>query len=217
MRRILLARGDAVKPHVSVLVVDDDAVVRAWLRMSVAGTEFYVAGEAASADEARSLVARRNPRILLVDYHLGNKGAQSGVELVRELRVDGVRAPALVMTARPEPGLNEAARAAGVQGTVLKRGQANDLLVALRRVVAGSGVFDPEHPRAAETTDGPPLSKREREVLALVAGGQTNHEIARQLGIGEETVKTLLARAYSKLGVRRRAEAVAAAHERGLL
>jgi DNA-binding NarL/FixJ family response regulator len=202
---------------VSVLVVDDDAVVRAWLRMSVAGTEFYVAGEAASADEARSLVARRNPRILLVDYHLGNKGAQSGVELVRELRVDGVRAPALVMTARPEPGLNEAARAAGVQGTVLKRGQANDLLVALRRVVAGSGVFDPEHPRAVEAGEGPPLSKREREVLTLVAGGKTNHEIAEQLGIGEETVKTLLARAYSKLGVRRRAEAVAAAHERGLL
>lgn len=64
---------------------------------------------------------------------------------------------------------------------------------------------------------GQPLSRRERDVLGLVAAGATNSEIAAELGIGEATVKTLLARVYAKLGVRRRAEAVAAAHERGLL
>ena len=61
------------------------------------------------------------------------------------------------------------------------------------------------------------LSPREREVLKLVAAGSTNREIAQQLGVGDETVKTLLGRTFAKLGVKRRAEAVSAAHERGLL
>ena len=87
----------------------------------------------------------------------------------------------------------------------------------MRAVIEGTATFDPEHPRARAENGDQALSKREREVLGLVAAGATNGEIATALGIGEETVKTLLARAYAKLGVRRRAEAVAAAHERGLL
>jgi DNA-binding NarL/FixJ family response regulator len=200
-----------------VLVIDDDAVVRAWVRLSLEGTEFYVAGEAATAADARTLVGRRRPRVLLVDLHLGAKGSTSGIDLVRELRLEGEQAAALVMTARPETGLNELAVAAGAQGTVLKRGRADDLLEALRAVVGGGEAFDPEHPRAPVESGRQVLSKREREVLGLVAAGATNNEIAADLGIGEETVKTLLARAYTKLGVRRRAQAVAAAHERGLL
>src|SRR5262247_3754319 len=118
--------GFAVRPHVSVLVVDDDAVVRAWVRLSLDGTEFYVGGEAATAEEARALVQRRRPKVLLVDLHLGGaKGSASGIDLVRELRLGGEPAAAVVMTARPEPGLNEVARAAGAQGTVLKRGRAD--------------------------------------------------------------------------------------------
>jgi DNA-binding NarL/FixJ family response regulator len=206
-----------VRPHVSVLVVDDDAVVHAWVRLSLEGTEFYVGGEAATADEARALVERRRPKVLLLDFHLGGKGSSSGIDLVRDLRLAGEPAVAVVMTARPEPGLNELARSAGAQGTVLKRGRADDLIEALRTVVDGASTFDPEHPRAQVDQGVIPLSRREREVLGLVAAGATNSEIASDLGIGEETVKTLLARAYSKLGVRRRAEAVAAAHDRGLL
>jgi DNA-binding CsgD family transcriptional regulator len=61
------------------------------------------------------------------------------------------------------------------------------------------------------------LSPREREVLELVAAGATNREVAAALGLGDETVKTLLSRTFAKLGVRRRAEAVSAAHARGLL
>jgi DNA-binding NarL/FixJ family response regulator len=206
-----------VRPHVSVLVVDDDAVVRAWVRLSLEETEFYVGGEAATADEARLLVERRRPKLLLIDLHLGGKGSTSGIELVRDLRLGGEPAVAVIMTARPEPGLNELARSAGAQGTVLKRGRADDLIEALRTVMNGASTFDPDHPRALADEGTTPLSRREREVLSLVAAGATNSEIAADLGIGEETVKTLLARAYSKLGVRRRAEAVAAAHDRGLL
>jgi DNA-binding NarL/FixJ family response regulator len=200
-----------------VLVVDDDAVVRAWVRLSLQGTEFYVSGEGATAEDARLLVEHRRPKILLADLHLDGKGSKTGIDLVRELRVAGEPAIAVVMTARPEPGLNEVAREAGAQATVLKHGRADDLLTVLRAVVEGGSTFDPEHPRALAGNGRPPLSKREREVLGLVAAGATNGEIAGSLGIGEETVKTLLARAYAKLGVRRPAEAVAAAHERGLL
>ena len=206
-----------MRPHVSVLVVDDDAVVRAWVRLSFEGSEFYVAGQAATAQAARALVERRRPSLLLVDLHLGGRGSTNGIDLIRELRVAGEPVAAVVMTARPEPGLNEVARDAGAQGTVLKRGRADDLLTVLRSVAEGGSTFDPEHPRVRASNGKRSLSKREREVLGLVAAGATNSEIARQLGIGEETVKTLLARAYAKLGVRRRAEAVAAAHERGLL
>jgi DNA-binding CsgD family transcriptional regulator len=89
------------------------------------------------------------------------------------------------------------------------------LLDALRRVAGGGQAFDARHPprpsgRAA-------LSPREREVLQRVATGDTNRTIAAELGIGDETVKTLLTRTYAKLGVRRRAEAVSAAHELGIL
>lgn len=205
-----------MRPHVSVLVVDDDAVVRAWVRLSLEGTEFYVAGEAADAVEAHALVERRRPKVLLLDLRLPGRSS-GGVELVRDLRAEGLAEPALVMTAQPEPGLNDAARLAGAQGTVLKRGSPDALLEALRVVVAGGVAFDPAHPKARPGAATPALSGREREILVLVAEGATNREIAARLGIGEETVKTLLARAYGKLGVRRRAEAVAAAHEHGLL
>src|SRR5262249_46371813 len=114
-----------------------------------------------------------------------------------------------------DPGLNESAREAGVQGTVLKTGRLSELLEVLRRVQSGELSFDPRHPR--RPSSGPRLSPRERQVLRLVAQGATNREAAEELGIGEQTVKTLLARSYAKLGVSRRSEAVATAYQEGLL
>lgn len=198
--------------EVSVVVVDDDSMVRGWLRAMLAHSEFRVAGEAASAEDAKYVIARRLPDLVLVDYRLG---AGRGTTLVRELRDEGVSVPILLMTANPEEGLNEAAREAGAQGTVLKSGRAIDVLGALREVLVGARAFDSRHPRrpVGQAT----LTPRERAVVRCVADGRTNREIAQELGVGEETVKTLLSRACAKLGVRRRAEAVAAAHERGLL
>ena len=119
------------------------------------------------------------------------------------------------MSAYPERGFNESAREAGAQGTVLKSGDVEEILTAFRRVLDSGFSFDNRYPKR------PPgrvsLSPREREVLQLVARGATNRETAAALGIGEQTVKTLLARAYRKLGVSRRSEAVAAAYEAGLL
>ena len=187
-------------------------MVRGWVRLSLQGSGFRVIGEAATSAEALELVERRRPDVLLVDYNLPDG---VGAELIRELRRRGVVAPALLMTAHAQRGFNEVAREAGAQGTVLKTGRVEVLLAALRSIADGEEAFDERHPR--RPAGRAPLSPRERDVLRLVAGGATNREIALALGVGDETVKTLLARTFAKLGVRRRAEAVSAAHKHGLL
>ncbi len=205
--------GDGLKGvEVGLLLIEDDAMARSWIRLSLRTSEFRIEGEAASAVEALELLDAVDPDLLLVDDHLPD---HRGTELVREVRRRQIAAPAVLMTANQERGFNETARDAGAQGTILKTGSPIDLLEALRAVLAGRPAFDARHPRRDPGRAA--LSPREREVLTLVAGGATNQEIARELGIGVETVKTLLGRTYSKLGVQRRAQAVAAAHDRGFL
>lgn len=197
---------------ISVVLIDDDSMVRGWVRLALQDTEFRIAGEASNAETALELVRRRRPELLLVDYRLPD---QVGTELVRELRRQGVSTPAVLMTATAARGFNEAARDAGAQGTALKSGRVDELLTTMREVLAGEAPFDSRHPRRPPGRGA--LSPRERDVLRLVAEGATNREIAARLGIGDESVKTLLSRTFAKLGTRRRAEAVSVAHDRGLL
>ena len=206
------ADGVTAAVSIAVGIVDDDAIVRAWVRASLEGTEFRIAGEAKTAGEAMSLIHRRRPQLLLVDYRLPDR---SGTELVRDLRAQGEELPVLMFTASAEKGLNEAAREAGAQGVVLKRGDPDDLVGSLRTVAAGLPVVDVSHPR--RDVGQAALSPRERDVLRRVADGATNAEIAESLGVGFESVKTLLRRAFVKLDARNRIEAVEAARRKGLL
>jgi DNA-binding NarL/FixJ family response regulator len=114
-----------------------------------------------------------------------------------------------------EAGFNDIARTAGAQGTLLKTGSPTELLEALRAVVTGEPAFDARHPHQHPICAA--LSPRELDVLKLVADGATNGEIASLLGIGVETVKTLLRRTFAKLGVNRRVQAVWAARELGVV
>ena len=198
--------------ELTVLIVEDDAMVRDWIRLSLEGSEFRVVGVAHTAAEAPDLIERRRPSLLLLDNRLPDR---RGTELLRDLRQSGIATPALLMTANEQAGFNEAARDAGAQGTALKSGRVEELLEPLRTVARGDSAFDARHPQRAPGRAA--LSPREREVLQLVAAGSTNKEIAEALEIGGETVKTMLARIFAKLGVRRRAEAVAEAHNRGLI
>jgi len=197
---------------ISVGVVDDDAIVRAWVRLCLQGSEFRVAGEAASADEALRLVERRRPELLLVDFNLPDRSA---TDLVRALRRQGSTIPMLVITAAPRRGLNEAVREAGAQGLIQKQADPGELLRALREVTTGQRVVDHRHPRRPSRHAA--LTPREREVLVLVADGESNPQIAARLGVGIESVKTLLSRSFTKLGAHNRMEAVSAARELGLL
>lgn len=196
---------------VNIVVVEDDAIVRGWIRMSLRRSEFRIVAEAPTAADAREL-ASLNPHLWLIDYRLPD---QLGTVLLRELRREGIDAPAVVVTAELMQGFNELVRQSGGQGSVLMTGSPGELLSGLRGVAGGQQSFDARHPTRARRRGV--LTPREREVLALVGGGATNGQIAETLGIGTETVKTLLGRVFVKLGVRRRAQAVSVAHERGIL
>lgn len=198
---------------IAVLVVDDDAIVRDWVRHALDATEFRVAGEASSAAEALDLLRRRHVDVLLLDHWLPEDAL--GTELVRAFRREGMTLPVVLMTAHVERGLNEAAREAGIQASIVKSHDPAALLTSLRSVVAGRKFFDPQHPRRREGEA--PLAPRERDVMRLIARGLTTRQVAGELGIGDETVKTPLKRAYAKLGAHRRADAVLAARRRGFV
>ncbi len=193
-------------------MVEDDAIVRDWVRLALEGSEFRVAGEAGAASEALALIERRRVDLVLVDQNLPD---QLGTDVVRAMRRGGTQAPAVLMTASVQRGLNETAREAGVQASVVKSSDPERLLVALRSALQGDELFDAAHPKRRQGEA--PLAPRERDVIRLVAEGNTNKQIAAALGIGDETVKTLLERTYAKLGVKRRAEAVLEAKRRGIV
>jgi DNA-binding NarL/FixJ family response regulator len=202
---------DQTTAPASVLLVGDDSAVRDWIHLALQDTEFEVAGEALTTEGARALAAKTGPDLLLVD----TRDHAAGISFVRDLRAREVETPAILMTASPQRGLNENAQEAGAQGSILKTGSIGELLEVLRKVFRGEDCFDARHPRRPHEQSA--LSARERDVLGLVARGATNREIAGELGVGEETVKTLLARSSAKLGVHGRSEAATAARGLGLL
>jgi NarL family two-component system response regulator LiaR len=175
--------------------------------MALGGTELRVAGEAEDVEDVARLTGELEPHVVLVEA--------TGVALVSELRGHGVSVPVVLLSPIPQRGLNEKAREAGAQGTVLATGSVDRLVAALRAVRRGELSFDAAHPRRPAGQSA--LSRRERDVLRLVGRGATNREIADELEIGDQTVKTLLARSCAKLGVSRRGDAVAAARGLGLL
>jgi monothiol glutaredoxin len=196
--------------NIAVLVVEDDSIVRSWVRLCLRDSELRVAGEARSAQEAEELIGRRHCDVLLVDQHSPTGSAPSSCAGCAGRH----RAPAVLMTAsasRAERdrlgGRRPGERRQVVGPRAADRGDPPAL--------AGEGVFDAAHPRRPEGQAS--LAPLEQQALAHVAEGKTNRETAAQLGISDETVKTLLERAYTKLGVRRRAEAVLEARRRGLV
>lgn len=112
----------------SVLLVEDDSMVRGWVRLALRDSEFRLAGETSTAADALELPRRRRPDLLLVVYRLPDR---VGTEYVRDLRTQGIDIPALLMTANAERGFNEAVRDSGAQGSVLKSGKIDELLAAL--------------------------------------------------------------------------------------
>ncbi|MER6109996.1 response regulator [Streptomyces hirsutus] len=210
---------DADTPTVSVLIVDDHPVVRDGLRgMFEAAPGFRVLGEAANGVEALERAAALDPDVVLMDLRMPGG---SGVDAIRELARRGARAEVLVLTTYDTDSDTLPAIEAGATGYLLKDAPREELFAAVRAAAEGRTVLSPAvASRLVSAVRAPaaePLSAREREVLALVARGTSNREIARELFISEATVKTHLTHLYAKLGVRDRAAAVAVAYERGIL
>ncbi|MEU6200196.1 response regulator transcription factor [Streptomyces sp. NPDC047061] len=210
------------EPPISLLVVDDHPVVRDGLRgMFESAPGFTVLGEASNGAEAVTLAGTLDPDVILMDLRMPGGG---GVDAIRELTRRGARAQVLVLTTYDTDSDTLPAIEAGATGYLLKDAPREELFTAVRAAAQGCTVLSPAVASrlvsAVRTPAAPgnePLSAREREVLALVARGTSNREIARELFISEATVKTHLTHLYAKLGVNDRAAAVATGYQRGIL
>ncbi|SEE54252.1 response regulator transcription factor [Streptomyces sp. Ag109_O5-10] len=210
------------EPPISLLIVDDHPVVRDGLRgMFESAPGFTVVGEASDGAEAVTLAGTLDPDVVLMDLRMPGGG---GVDAIRELTRRGARAKVLVLTTYDTDSDTLPAIEAGATGYLLKDAPREELFTAVRAAAQGRTVLSPAVASrlvsAVRTPAAPanePLSAREREVLALVARGTSNREIARELFISEATVKTHLTHLYAKLGVNDRAAAVATGYQRGIL
>jgi DNA-binding NarL/FixJ family response regulator len=194
--------------RISLLAVDDHEVVRWGLRLLMADQPWVErCATAAGPEEALALTARMRPDVAVVDLFLGEA---SGAELCSALREVSPATRVLLISGAGwlSPA---AARAAGASGFVPKDWMAEDVLSAVRMVANGMTVFVPREERP-----GVGLSRREREIVALMAQGSTNGEIAGALHLSPHTVKDHASAVYRKLGVRNRAEAVRRADRLGL-
>jgi len=202
----------------TVVVVDDHRLVRAGLRTIIdASDDLTVVGEAADGAEALGVVTRVEPDVVLMDLSMPGV---DGVEAIRRLKAAGVRAPVVVLTSFAEADRVRAALQAGAVGYLLKDSEPQDVLDAVRAASAGHAPLDPRVtrallPSAGHVPLGPALSGRERQVLAQVAQGLANKQIARSLGISERTVKVHLGNVFRQIGVGDRTSAALWARDHG--
>ncbi|MEV6073641.1 response regulator transcription factor [Streptomyces sp. NPDC052069] len=207
---------------ITLIVVDDHPVVRDGLRgMLTSAPGFRVLGEAADGVAGVDLAARLDPDVVLMDLRMPGGG---GVAAIAELTRRGARSRVLVLTTYDTDSDTLPAIEAGATGYLLKDAPREELFAAVRAAADGRSVLSPAiasrlmtRVRTPEAPADESLSGREREVLALVARGTTNREIAAELFISEATVKTHLTHVYAKLGAKDRAAAVAVGYDRGIL
>jgi DNA-binding NarL/FixJ family response regulator len=202
---------------IRLFIVDDHPIVRDGLRgVFAAETDLMVVGEAADGAEAVRRAASAD--VVLMDLRMPGMG---GVEAITRLRETLPDVRVLVLTTFDTDSDVLPAIEAGATGYLLKDAPREELLRAVRSAYRGESVLSPSVAgrlmgRVRRPVDGT-LSKREREVLALIADGTTNREAAKRLFVSEATIKTHLLHIYDKLGVRDRAAAVGEAYKRGLL
>ncbi len=203
----------------TVLVVDDDAMVRSGF-VAILGAEpdLEVVGEAADGAEAVSAARSLRPDVVVMDVRMPRL---DGIGATRRLLALDEPPRVLVVTTFEHDSYVLEALEAGAHGFLLKRAGADQLVHAVRTVASADGLLFPAAirdlvRRARPATRAlPPLSERESQVLGLLARGLTNAEIAAELVLGVETVKTHVRSLLTKLGARDRTQAVIAAYESG--
>ncbi len=199
---------------IRVFLVDDHEVVRRGLReLLEAEDDIEVVGDAATAGMALAGIASSSPDVAVLDVRLPDG---NGVEVCREVRARDPKIACLMLTSFGDDEALFDAIMAGASGYLLKDIRGNDLIDAVRRVASGDSLLDPsvtgkvlerlrkgdeEDPRLAS------LSDQERRILALIAEGLTNRQIAERMHLAEKTVKNYVSNLLAKLGMQRRTEA----------
>jgi DNA-binding NarL/FixJ family response regulator len=212
-----------------VLLADDHALVRrGFRRLLEDDPEIVVVGEASDGDEAVRLVRRLAPDVALMDIRMpGTDGLAATRAIAGDERLSNARI-IILTTFELDEYVFEAIRS-GASGFLVKDTEPVELLRAVRAVADGDALLSPSVTRrligefASKTRESRPaptldvLTEREREVMALVAEGLTNDEIAERLYVSPMTAKTHVSRAMTKLGARDRAQLVVFAYESGLV
>ncbi|WNG16335.1 response regulator [Cystobacter fuscus] len=212
---------------IRIVLADDHALVREGIRSLLDLTpDLRIVGEAADGNEALRLVAELNPDIVLMDVRMPR---MSGLEALRALRRTEPHRRVVLLTTFDEDAVLREALRVGVQGFLLKDVTRDQLAEALHRVANGETLPPPglpgqvsrgvaELPRDFPSAEHPEaLTRRELEVLRLIARGLSNREIAEALGTAEGTVKNQTSNILAKLGVRDRTQAVLRGMELGCL
>ena len=208
---------------IKVLIVDDHPVVRRGLRVLLEVQDgIEVAGEAGDGATALALAAELSPDVVLLDLKLPG---MDGIAVLTELKANGSTARVLVLTSATEPASASLALRSGAAGLVYKDVDPDALVRAIRSVHDGHLLLAAEAAGSLVRNGGgwnpvaglDALTGREREVLAEIAKGRSNREIARALAVSEKTVKAHVSSVLAKLGVQDRTQAalIAVRHERG--
>ena len=208
-----------------IVLVDDHEVVRLGLRALLdRHPQFEVVGEASSAREALEQVAALEPDVVVMDIRLPGT---SGIEACEQIVDQHPNTKVIMLTSYAEDEMLFSAIRAGASGYVLKQIASEELVKAIEAVGRGEALLDPavtqrvfqEVRRAVKEEEASAfahLSQQEKHVLLLVSEGKTNREIAKNLFLGEGTVRNYVSSILSKLGVNNRAEAAAYAVEHNL-
>ena len=212
---------------IRVVIADDQALVRTGFRVILdSEPDLEVVGEASDGRETVELVQTRRPEIVLMDIRMPNL---DGIEATRRLMTLAHPPRVLMLTTFDLDEFVYEALRAGASGFMLKDAGADELLHAVRVVADGNALLSPSITRRliADYARRPPpseqpaplrdLTPRELEVLRLVARGLSNGDIARELVLGDATVKTHVAHIFQKLDLHDRAQAVVLAYESGLV
>jgi DNA-binding NarL/FixJ family response regulator len=205
---------------IRVLVVDDHPVVRHGLMAMLRWEQdMELVGEAADGAEAVQMILSHHPDVVLLDLRLPRL---SGVDVMRQTRASAPDTRFLVLTTYDTDEYIGPALAAGAHGYLLKDAEPDDLVRAIKALAQGGAALQPKVAarvlgRLLDEGESEGLSERELDVLRLLPSGSSNKEIAVQLGLSENTVKTHLGHIFAKLNVQSRAEAVSVAMQRGLL
>lgn len=204
--------------EITVVLVDDHSLVRkGFRRMLEDEADISVVGEAGSGREAIDVARRLKPRVIVMDMSMPE---MDGVEATRELRKIQPDAAVLIVSMYSQENYIRNAFEAGAQGYILKNADEVDLGAAIRDIAAGKRVIDPAIEAAGREEESDSLGRltpRERQILQLIAEGNSNKEIAAMLALSVNTVSVHRANLMDRLGVHRTAELVLYAIRKGLV
>ncbi|MGZ8686950.1 MAG: response regulator [Gaiellaceae bacterium] len=198
-------------PEITVLLADDHEVVREGLRLALLRSpHIRVVGEAPDGATAVALAERRKPDVVVMDLRMPE---MDGIEATEEITRRAPEVKVLIFTAYSERALLQRGLESGARGYILKEAPHETLLRAIEKVAAGETFVDPAlMPSLTTAKDGTDvLTQREREILQLLADGMSNADVAGQLFISQETVKSHVRHILTKLEADTRTQAVAIA------